>query len=274
MRHPHVVAGEDDMADERPEAGAYRFSREVALRHALLYDRDYQSPLEQEVFDSLVARVPLPPRADVLDVGSGLGGDAFSLAARHGAHVVALDASEDLTELARERQYVDAPGTDVDLVCGNVLTSPAVRPGAFDVVWTRDCGAFLTPAQKRIAWRRLHAALRPGGAVLATDHCLGTSTASADLGAWMRERGQHLTTVSAYAELLTRCGFVDVVTADRTVDLVAAQEHGLEVLEERRDELRTLGSDEEYAALLEQWTATLERARSGELVWMVLTARR
>jgi len=262
------------MADGLPSTIAHRYSREVALRHELLYGRGYQGPAEQDVFDALVARIALPPRADVLDVGSGLGGDAFRLATAHGAHVVGLDASRDMTELARERQLDDAPGSDVELVCGNVLTSPAVSPGAFDVVWTRDSGAFLTHDEKPVAWRRLHAALRPGGAVLVTDYCLGTSEASADFGRRMRDWGQHMLTLPAYAELLTGCGFVDVVTEDRTEDLVASQEHGLRVLQERGDELRALMSDEEHADLLARWRTKLTHSTSGELVWMVLTARR
>ncbi|QHT57082.1 methyltransferase domain-containing protein [Cellulomonas sp. H30R-01] len=262
------------MPDGLPATIAHRYSREVALRHELLYGRGYQGPAEPEVFDALAARAALRAGADVLDVGSGLGGDAFRLATRFGVRVVGLDASPDMTDLARERQEVDAPGADVELVCGNVLTSDVVRPGAFDVVWTRDAGAFLTHDEKPVAWRRLHDALRPGGSVLVTDYCLGTSAASAEFGERMLAWGQHMLTLDAYADLLTSCGFADVVTEDRTADLVASQEHGLRVLEERGDDVRALLSPEEHADLTRRWRTKLTHSTSGELVWMVLTARR
>lgn len=69
----------------------------------------------------------------ILDAGCGTGASAVELAAR-GAHVVAVDLSTQLVELARERAPQDLPGT-IDFRVGDML-DPAL--GRFDAVLAMD----------------------------------------------------------------------------------------------------------------------------------------
>jgi phosphoethanolamine N-methyltransferase len=261
------------MPDKLPAIIAMRYSRDVALRHEALYGRGYQGPAERDVFDALVARVAPRPGERFLDVGSGLGGDAVRLATSHGVRVVGLDASADMTALARERVAVDAPDAGVELVTGDVLSADLDALGPFDVVWTRDAGAFVPYADKASAWRRLHGALRPGGRVLVTDYCLGGAGQTSDFARRMVTWGQFMVTFDEYAELLRGQGFVDVATEDRTADLIASQEHGLRVLGDPAAWGPHM-SRTEAADLEGRWRTKLEHSTSGDLRWLVLTARR
>jgi ubiquinone/menaquinone biosynthesis C-methylase UbiE len=67
----------------------------------------------------------------VLDLGCGEGGYARELA-RRGARVVAVDGSERLIAIARER--AGAEGLDMEFVCANANALDAVADDSFDVV--------------------------------------------------------------------------------------------------------------------------------------------
>jgi phosphoethanolamine N-methyltransferase len=254
-----------------PAAIAERYTRTTALRHERLYGHGYQGPGSREVFEQLAARVDPHPGRRVLDVGSGLGGDAFRLAATYGVEVVGLDAAPDMTAVCRERQA--AEGSDrVTFVTGNVLTADVVAPDSFDLVWTRDAGAFLTVPEKLVAWRRLHAALRPGGDVLVTDYCIGPSSTAAfrdQMVAW----GQHMITPAEYADVLASARFADVVVEDRTGDLMDSMLQGRATMLRDRAMFLAELSEQDYAALLGRWEQKIGYGERGELVWMVLTAR-
>jgi magnesium-protoporphyrin O-methyltransferase len=70
----------------------------------------------------------------VLDAGCGTGALAIEVA-RRGAHVVAIDLSPTLTDLARERAPRDLGDGSVEFLVGDMLDPP---PGRFDHVVAMD----------------------------------------------------------------------------------------------------------------------------------------
>jgi magnesium-protoporphyrin O-methyltransferase len=70
----------------------------------------------------------------ILDAGCGTGALAFELAAR-GAHVVAVDLSPTLVQLARERKPSDLGGGKLEFVSGDMLSTTY---GEFDHVIAMD----------------------------------------------------------------------------------------------------------------------------------------
>ncbi|MEU9081128.1 methyltransferase domain-containing protein [Streptomyces sp. NPDC048357] len=252
---------------------AERYSRRVALRHERLYGHGYQGPGSEAVFAELTSRLDLRPGLRLLDIGSGLGGDSFRLAERHGLTVVGLDAAPDMTAVCVERA-AEQPLPGLSFVTGDVRGSQLLTPDSFDVLWTRDCGAFVPPADKLPAWRRLHAALRPGGQVLVTDYCLGPQGASAEFAAKMAAWGQYMLTPDAYGAMLGEAGFTDVAVEDRSRHLMDSMLAGRRLLLDEQEDFLAEMTREEYDGLLDRWDRKIGFCERGELVWMVLTARR
>ncbi|MFJ8015683.1 methyltransferase domain-containing protein [Streptomyces sp. NPDC096339] len=251
---------------------AVRYSRRVALRHERLYGHGYQGPGQEAVFAELTDRLDLRPGLRLLDIGSGLGGDSFRLAERHGLTVVGLDAAPDMTAVCVERA-AEQRLSGVSFVSGDVRTTELLTPDSFDVLWTRDCGAFVPPSDKLPAWRRLYGALRPGGQVLVTDYCLGPQGASAEFAAKMAAWGQYMLTPDAYGEMLDAAGFAEVVVEDRSVHLMESMLEGRRLLLDERESFLREMTVEEYDGLLDRWDRKIGFCARGELVWMVLTAR-
>ncbi|QWL30287.1 methyltransferase domain-containing protein [Rathayibacter toxicus] len=260
---------------DRDESLSKRYSRQIATRHERLYGRGYQGPGSQEVFDHLSSKLRWKSEFVVLDVGSGLGGDAFRIARRFGASVTGLDASSEMVEVAKERLVSDGPGdADIEFVCGNVLDSNVLVSAKFDVVWTRDAGAFLTVEEKARAWERLFHAQPPEGQVLLTDYCVSAGPVNEVFISRMHAWGQHPITFSDYEEILRAAGYVNIVSEDRTPDLIASQREGLTLLQEEEESLRVEFGSSVYEALMDRWERKVSHSTSGQLRWLALTAER
>jgi SAM-dependent methyltransferase len=111
---------------------------------------------------SLVKLARLEPGEDVLDLACGSGNVAL-LAARAGATVTGLDASERLTDVARSR--VAAEGLDASFVVGDAQALP-FHHDAFDAALSVFGVIFAADAQR--AFAEIIRVLRPGGRALLT----------------------------------------------------------------------------------------------------------
>jgi phosphoethanolamine N-methyltransferase len=134
--------------------------------------------------------------------------------------------------------------------------------------------------------------LKPGGRLLITDYCLGAAAAtpeaqSPSFQAYLRKRGYHLQTLEAYASQLSAAGFDQVLTEDRTSELVeqlqrelarlgaagsAAAEGGAGDGTAGATNSSSSSTDEGTAASIASWQAKLARAQAGEQLWGLIQA--
>jgi phosphoethanolamine N-methyltransferase len=258
--------------EEIPPVGpvAPRFSRRGALRSEWIYGRGYQGPSGETVFEALVARQPLWAGMEVLEIGSGLGGDAVRMATRYRVNVRAVDASADMTQLCLDR-LAEQPVAGVRFETGDVRTMD-LAPATVDLVWTRDCLLYLSGPDKEYAWSRLIVALRPGGRVLITDYCRGTGPCSPAFEVLHRDSGFHLVTQEEYVTMVRGVGFCDVTAEDRTEDLHASEVEGRARLADNRDGFLERYTETEYDQLLRRWDTKIDLTGRRELTWLVLTA--
>lgn len=114
--------------------------------------------------------IGLAPGMTVLDAGSGTGAVARTIAGRVGptGRVVALDGSQERSAtglgLARSmRAANDGSLGPLTFVAGDV-TAPPLRPGSFDLVWSRFLFGYLREPDR--ALQRLVQVTRPGGKIV------------------------------------------------------------------------------------------------------------
>jgi ubiquinone/menaquinone biosynthesis C-methylase UbiE len=96
----------------------------------------------------------------VLDVGSGLGGPARTLAAEFGCRVTGLDLTEAFCIAAEGLTRRVGLGDKIEFRRGNALDMP-FEDSAFDVVWTQFAG--MNIADKERLYAEVRRVLRPGG---------------------------------------------------------------------------------------------------------------
>lgn len=108
----------------------------------------------------LAGLASLRPGMSVLDVGSGVGGPARTLAAEFGCRVTGIDLTEEFCRAAAWLTEKVGLSELARFCCGNALALPFAE-NAFDVVWSQNA---LMNIEDRVALvRQVHRVLRPGG---------------------------------------------------------------------------------------------------------------
>ena len=126
-------------------------------------DWDSFSRLIEKVGALVLDRVGVEPGVDLLDVGTGTGGNIAIPAAQSGARVVGLDITPELLERARVR--ADAAGVDVEWIEGDAQNLP-FGDASFDRV-VSTFGAMFAPDHAGAA-AELVRVCRPGGRIAMT----------------------------------------------------------------------------------------------------------
>jgi phosphoethanolamine N-methyltransferase len=151
----------------------------------------------------------------ILDIGCGIGGPAFVVAEKYGAHVVGTDLEPQLVERARERAR--------DLGLAERTEFLVVEPGplgfpeaSFDVVMAS--GAFTQVENKRELAGECLRVLRPGGTLTCYDWMKPEGEYSDDMRHWFEMEGltYALKTLDYHEATLREAGFSDVEVEDRS----------------------------------------------------------
>jgi phosphoethanolamine N-methyltransferase len=176
------------------------------LQYESVYGDDFVSPGGREMAVELIRRMALTPGSQVLDVGCGLGGSAFVMAAEFGLRVDGIDLSKNMLRLANAKLAANGLSDSVNLQWGDCLELE--RENVYDAVYSRD--VFLHIQDKSRLFTTLENALQPGGKLLFTDYCCGPKPWDDDFGDYVKDRNYSLHTVDEYAGIISDAGFRQV----------------------------------------------------------------
>jgi phosphoethanolamine N-methyltransferase len=240
------------------------------LRSEIIYGEGFQSPGGLDGFKAmLVDRMSLRPGMRLLDIGSGLGGAAFYLAARYDVEVVALDTAHRMTELSVIRQPALDPRRRVRFIHGDVHVE-SLDATRFDLVYSRD--ALMYAADKPGLFARCHALLEPGGQLLVSDFCRdGTSP---EFDAYTAASGYDLKPIDEYARIIAAAGFAKVARVDVSHVAEAQLVEDLRHYQARRDMGDPSIDEADAGHIVERWQRKIRYMRSGWLTQGVFTAEK
>lgn len=126
--------------------------------------RDDLKPVDEfhiggvEATNDLLDQLDIGPETRVLDIGSGIGGPARHMAARHGAKITGIDLTPEFVETAR--RLTEMTGLEAEFQAGSALEMP-LHDGHFDLATLLHVGMNL-PAKAKL-FSEAYRVLKPGG---------------------------------------------------------------------------------------------------------------
>jgi ubiquinone/menaquinone biosynthesis C-methylase UbiE len=169
----------------------------------------------------------------VLDVGSGLGGTARTLAAEYGCHVTGLDLTQAFCEAATVISDWVNLGDQVAFQEGDA-TSPPFADDQFDAAITVHVAMNIADKQK--LYEEARRVVKPDGIFAAYDILQGEGGEALFPAPWARDPSiSHLATPDEMQALLSGAGF-------RILDVRDSTEESLDWLEARTTHMAQSGS--------------------------------
>lgn len=240
-----------------------QYTKSGIASYELVYGRNFISPGGKATSAEFLKLLGLCPGMSVLDIGCGLGGCAFQIAADYGAYVDGIDISQNMIEIGNQRCQELALEDKVQLYQGDCLDKAYNKH--YDAIHSRD--VFLHIHAKPKLLSTLRSAMAPAGLLAFTDYCRDRAPLSPEFDAYIRQRQYCLHTIDEYQDLILQAGFVDVEIADKT-------DYFLEI---NQQELHRLTVDSpntnEVDRLMHGWRAKIGRIANGEQRWGWFFAR-
>lgn len=170
----------------------------------------------------LAGSLNLDARSRVIDIGSGLGGPARTLAETFGCHVTGIDLTQAFCDAATTLSAWVGLSDRVDFRQGDATDLP-FDDNAFDAAITMHVA--MNIAAKDRMYEEARRILKPGGRFVAYDVLQGEGGEVIYPVPWARERSiSHLVTPDAMAALLSNAGF----RIEKIEDSTEASQHWFE----------------------------------------------
>lgn len=243
-----------------------------AIRPEQLFALDQWHYHGTEAIAAAARTLGIGTRSRVLDIGAGVGGPARYLAHTTGCHVTALELQPELHAIGVDLTRRTGLADRVTHLCGDALVEPLPEAG-FDAAVSFL--AIVHIPDRPLLFRRLAAALRPGGGCYVEDLCRRAPFAPRD---WDDARrivyANSLTSQADYARDLTAAGFADVTVTDLTPDWAPFAAERLAAWRENRDAYARVHGKGAYEAQELFYSVIARLYDGGSLGGVRLVARR
>ena len=168
----------------------------------------------REATRALANLAGLQPGMEVLDIGSGVGGPARTLAAEFGCQVIGLDITEEYvmaSQMLTDRVGLSEIATFRE---GNALELE-FSDGAFDAVWTQN--AIMNIENKHRVFQEAHRVLRSNG-ILALEALMAGSREETQFPVFWADSPavSFLSTSDGFRQMMAEIGFGELVWNDVT----------------------------------------------------------
>lgn len=251
-----------------------QYNKNGLKRYEWIFGETFLSTGGIETTNKVLAHVSLEPGSKILDIGSGTGGHDFIMAERYKAHVLGIDLSRNMMDVAikhlEDRPHLKNQVKFEIMDC----TTCDFPENSFDLVYSRD--TLLHIENKLGLFRNIMKWLKPGGTVLFTDYVKGedSSLYSNEFKQYLKQRAYHMSTVSEYRNILNQSGFTDVGVKNWNDEFKGALQMELDKLRGKKVEFLKMFSLKDFDDLESGWLAKIERVGKNNQGWVLGFAKK
>ena len=161
---------------------------------------------------ALASKAELTAGSLVMDVGSGLGGPARTIATEFDLNVIGLDITESFCRVARLLTKSVSLTETVNFLNGDALQMP-FKQGVFDGIWSQHCSMNI-PDKTRL-YSEYHRVLKKGGRLLIHDVIAGSQGPISYPVPWAHDQSlSFLVPESEMKNQINRAGFSEIFWQD------------------------------------------------------------
>jgi len=246
----------------------HQYTQHGIRAYEWIFGHGFISPGGEQQNAKFLSQLDLKPGETVLDIGCGIGGNAFQIAKEYGAHVMGVDLSSNMVTMACERACLKKD-TRVRFLIADI-TQFDFEPHTFDVVYSRDC--IIHIPDKSALFIKIFKWLKPGGKLLITDYMVGEKEHTDEFKQYLADRQYGLKPLRDYVQAAKSAGFQQVEGIDITDQL----RHLIEVEQNRaaenKQEFMQMFPDSDYDHLVQGWHNKIGYIDSGDHKWGVIKA--
>uniref|UniRef100_A0A915JBH6 phosphoethanolamine N-methyltransferase n=1 Tax=Romanomermis culicivorax TaxID=13658 RepID=A0A915JBH6_ROMCU len=203
-----------------------------------------------------------------MDIGCGIGGNAFQIAKEYGSNVVGVDLSSNMVTVACDRACLRRD-TRVRFMIADI-TKYDFPPNTFEVIYSRD--AIIHIPDKKALFTKCYEWLKPGGRMLITDYHVGEGQLTDEFKEYVKNRQYTLLPLKMYKEAAQAAGFEKAEVTDLTQEFKGTILAEMQRANDNKQEFMQMFSAEKFDYLISGWKNKIRYIDSGCHKWGVLKA--
>lgn len=177
-----------------------RYTKENILKSEKLYGMGFQSPGLEMILNTLLPNKELK---NILEIGSGLGGNCLNLYNKYKCDILGLDICKPMIEICKERKY----NNKITYLLENYNDFETEKK--FDLILSRDVFMYINTEQLYQNLQKIKSQLTEGGTFILIDYCFG-EISNKDFTDYCMNRNWNLINVSFYKKLINDAGLTVV----------------------------------------------------------------
>ena len=181
-----------------------RYSKKEILKNEKFYGLGYQSPDITHMFEKIISTFNLNSNNNVLEIGSGLGGNLIYIKNKFNCNTIGVDINNKMINMCKERYK------NIKFILADYIDYQS--DATYDLILSRDVFMYISTENKYRYIQKVKSHLKKGGKFFLIDYCY--NNLSKEFIKYYTNRSWKLSNIKTYKKIFKVCGFKVIQEGD------------------------------------------------------------